>query len=145
MVYPASVSPLNQKSERWSHLVFIARPISRRCLEEQQIAVGCRIKVESKGKRLSVIKGTREAGSSRFAFHLKGITVFARIIQSRSPRPNESLPMRRLGGRVPVVVRGRESRSHGEGGQINSKVTENGSKMPFSVEQLKGSILEGSK
>jgi hypothetical protein len=29
----------------------------------------------------------------------------------------ESLPMRRLGGGAPVVVRGRESRLHGEGVQ----------------------------
>jgi len=55
-----------------------------------------------------------------------------------------SIPMRQFGGRASVVVRGRESRPHGKGRQINLNVTENGHKL-FSVGQLKGSILEGSK
>lgn len=60
---------------------------------------------ESNRKRLSVIKGTREAQPS-MAVAWIGRTNAA-----------ESLPMRRLGGGAPVVVRGRESRPHGEGVQ----------------------------
>ncbi len=62
-------------------------------------------KSESNRKRLSVIKGTREAESSR---------VIARISWLR---PAQSSPMRRLSGGAFVVVRGRESRLHGEGRQ----------------------------
>jgi hypothetical protein len=62
-------------------------------------------KSESNWKRLSVIKGTREAEPSR---------VIARIGWLR---PAQSSPMRRLSGGAFVVVRGRESRSHGEGRQ----------------------------
>lgn len=62
-------------------------------------------KSESNRKRLSVIKGTREAEPSR---------VIARISWHM---PAQSSPMRRLSGGAPVVVRGRESRPHGEGGQ----------------------------
>jgi len=61
--------------------------------------------------------------------------------------PIESIPMRQFGGRASVVVRGRESRPHGEGGQINLNVTANGRQsffLPFTVEQPKGSKLEGS-
>lgn len=57
---------------------------------------------ESNRKRLSVCKGTREAQPSR---------VVARIGRLRTA---ESSPMRRLGGGASVVVRGRESRLHGE-------------------------------
>ena len=60
---------------------------------------------ESKRKRLSVSKGTREAQPSR---------VIARIDLHLAV---ESSPMRRLGGGASVVVRGRESRPHGEGRQ----------------------------
>jgi len=60
---------------------------------------------ESNRKRLSVRKGTREAQP--------GMAV-ARIDRLRAI---ESLPMRRLGGGASVVVRGRESRPHGEGRQ----------------------------
>ena len=60
---------------------------------------------ESNRKRLSASKGTREAQPSR---------VIARI--GRLPMA-ESSPMRRLGGGASVVVRGRESRPHGEGRQ----------------------------
>ena len=60
---------------------------------------------ESNRKRLSVCKGTREAQPSR---------VIARIDRRQAV---ESSPMRRLGGGASVVVRGRESRLHGEGRQ----------------------------
>lgn len=60
---------------------------------------------ESNRKRSSVSKGTWEAQPSR---------VIARIDRLRAV---ESSPMRRLGDGAPVVVRERESRSHGEGGQ----------------------------
>lgn len=60
---------------------------------------------ESNRKRLSVTKGTREAQPSR---------VIARISRLRAA---ESSPMRRLSGGASVVVRGRESRPHGEGRQ----------------------------
>lgn len=60
---------------------------------------------ESNWKRLSATKGTREAQPS-MAVAWIGRTCVA-----------ESLPMRRLGGGAPVVVRGRESRPHGEGVQ----------------------------
>jgi len=60
---------------------------------------------ESNRKRLSVRKGTREAQPSM---------AVARIDRLRAV---ESLPMRRLGGGASVVVRGRESRPHGEGRQ----------------------------
>jgi len=60
---------------------------------------------ESNRKRLSVSKGTRETQPSR---------AVARIGRLRAV---ESLPMRRLGGGASVVVRGRESRPHGEGRQ----------------------------
>jgi len=62
-------------------------------------------KSESNRKRLSVIKGTREAEPSR---------VIARISWCR---PAQSSPMRRLSGGAFVVVRGREGRLHGEGRQ----------------------------
>lgn len=76
-----------------------------------QLAVGARgncgsqmgiERSESNRKRLSVCKGTREAQPSR---------VVARIGRLRTA---ESSPMRRLGGGASVVVRGRESRLHGE-------------------------------
>ncbi len=60
---------------------------------------------ESTRKRLSASKGTREAQPGR---------AVARIGRLRAA---ESLPMRRLGGGASVVVRGRESRPHGEGTQ----------------------------
>ena len=41
-----------------------ARPISRRGLGEQRTAVGCTCKVESKWKRLSIVRGTGETGPS---------------------------------------------------------------------------------
>ena len=62
-------------------------------------------RLESNRKCSSVCKGTREAQPSR---------VIARIDR---PRTVESSPMRRLGGGASVVVRERESRSHGEGRQ----------------------------
>lgn len=64
--------------------------------------------LEPKRERLSVNKGTREAQSSR--------------VVAQSPRfaPRQTPPMRRLGGGASVVVRGRESRPHGEGRQIDS-------------------------
>jgi hypothetical protein len=55
--------------------------------------------------RLSVNKGTREAHSSRV------------ITQPSRPLPAQVSPRRRMSGGVAVVVRGRESRSHGEGRQ----------------------------
>lgn len=82
-----------------------------------QLAVGARgncgsqmgiERLESNRKRLSVCKGTREAQSSK---------VIARIT---SKHAGQSSPMRRLGGGVSVVVRGRESRPHGEGRQDDS-------------------------
>jgi len=60
---------------------------------------------ESNRKRLSASKGTREAQPSM---------AVARIGRMQAA---ESLPMRRLGGGASVVVRGRESRPHGEGTQ----------------------------
>jgi len=60
---------------------------------------------ESNRKRLSVCKGTREAQPSMAVARIGRCMV------------TESLPMRRLGGGAPVVVRGRESRPHGEGVQ----------------------------
>ena len=62
-------------------------------------------KSESNRKRLSVIKGTREAEPSK---------VIARIGRHMAA---ESSPMRRLSGGASVVVRRRESRLHGEGRQ----------------------------
>ena len=62
-------------------------------------------KSESNRKCLSVIKGTREAEPSR---------VIARISWLW---PAQSSPMRRLSDGAFVVVRGRESRPHGEGRQ----------------------------
>jgi hypothetical protein len=60
---------------------------------------------ESNRKRLSATKGTREVQPS-MAIAWIGCACVA-----------ESLPTRRLGGGAPVVVRGRESRPHGEGVQ----------------------------
>jgi hypothetical protein len=60
---------------------------------------------ESNRKRLSATKGTREAQPSMAVAWIGRACVA------------ESLPMRRLGGGAPVVVRGRESRPHGEGVQ----------------------------
>lgn len=60
---------------------------------------------ESNRKRSSVSKGTWEAQPSR---------VVTRIGR---PWAAESTPMRWLGGGASVVVRERENRSHGEGGQ----------------------------
>lgn len=60
---------------------------------------------ESNRKRSSAIKGTREAQPSMAVAWIGRINAV------------ESLPMRRLGGGAPVVVRGRESRPHGEGVQ----------------------------
>ena len=62
-------------------------------------------KSESNRERSSVSKGTRETQPSR---------VIARIDRHRTV---ESSPMRRLSGGASVVVRGRESRLHGEGRQ----------------------------
>jgi len=56
--------------------------------------------------RMSVIKGTREARLSRVVTPLGRFT----------DRPKH-LPMRQPSGGAPVVVRGRESRPHGEGVQ----------------------------
>ena len=63
---------------------------------------------ESNRKRLSASKGTRDPQPSR---------VIARIGRRKAA---ESSPMRRLGGGASVVVRGRESRPHGEGRQVVS-------------------------
>ena len=60
---------------------------------------------ESNRERLSVSKGTRETQPSR---------VIARIDRRSTV---ESSSMRRLSGGASVVVRGRESRQHGEGRQ----------------------------
>jgi hypothetical protein len=60
---------------------------------------------ESNRKRSSVSKGTWEAQLRR---------VIARIERRKTI---ESSPMRRLSGGAFVVVRGRENRPHGEGGQ----------------------------
>lgn len=57
---------------------------------------------------LSVDKGTREARSSRV------------IAQSASAVAGQTPPMRRAGGGAAVVVRGRETRPHGEGRQDGS-------------------------
>lgn len=62
-------------------------------------------KSESNRKRLSVIKGTREAEPSRVITRIGGL------------RSAQSSPMRRLSDGAFVVVRGRESRPHGEGRQ----------------------------
>jgi hypothetical protein len=62
-------------------------------------------KSESNRERLSVSKGTRETQPSR---------VITRIDRRQTV---ESSPMRRLSGGASVVVRGRESRLHGEGRQ----------------------------
>jgi hypothetical protein len=69
---------------------------------------------ESNRKRSSASKGTREAQPSM---------AVARIGRLRVA---ESLPMRRLGGGASVVVRGRESRPHGEGRQDASVWTTEG-------------------
>ena len=55
--------------------------------------------------RLSVNKGTREVHSSKVS------TQSVRIL------PDQTSPMRRMNGGVAVVVRVRESRTHGEGRQ----------------------------
>ena len=55
--------------------------------------------------RLSVSKGTREARSSRVVAQPESLSLF------------QVPPMRRTSGGAVVVVRGRESRSHGEGRQ----------------------------
>lgn len=68
----------------------------------QQIGIE---KLESNRERLSVSKGTRETQPSK---------VIARIDRFATV---ESSPMRRLGDGASVVVRERESRSHGEGRQ----------------------------
>ncbi len=60
---------------------------------------------ESNRKRLSVSKGTREAWPSMAVAWIGLLWT------------TESLPMRRPGGGASVVVRGRESRPHGEGRQ----------------------------
>ncbi len=62
-------------------------------------------RLESNRKRLSVNKGTGEARSSRVVAWIGCLMT------------TESLPMRRPSGGAPVVVRGRESRPHGEGAQ----------------------------
>ena len=68
---------------------------------------------ESNGKCLSANKGTRETQPSM---------VVTRIDRRKTV---ESSPMRRLGGGASVVVRGRESRPHGEGRQdVSFWVTE---------------------
>ena len=60
---------------------------------------------ESNRKRLSVIQGTREALSCRAVARISHLQM------------TESRLMKRQGGGAPVVVRGRESRPHGEGVQ----------------------------
>ena len=60
---------------------------------------------ESNRKRLSASKGTRETQPNR------AITRIGRLTTAKSS------PMKRLGGGASVVVRGRESRPHGEGRQ----------------------------
>ena len=112
-----------------------------------QLAVGARgncgsqmgiERLESKRKRLSVCKGTREAQSRKCLLCQREIAnvqktdtatngaqcwqtslagVIARIT---SKHAGQSSPMRRLSGGVSVVVRGRESRLHGEGRQDDS-------------------------
>ena len=59
----------------------------------------------SNRKRLSASKGTRETQPNR------AITRIGRLTTAKSS------PMKRLGGGASVVVRGRESRPHGEGRQ----------------------------
>jgi len=63
------------------------------------------VTLESKRKCLSVNKGTREAQSCRV------------VAQSLWLTPRQIPLMKRLGGGVSVVVRGRESRPHGKGRQ----------------------------
>jgi hypothetical protein len=60
---------------------------------------------ESNRKRLSASKGTREAQPSMATTRIGRLTTV------------ESSPMRRLGVGASIVVRGRESRPHGEGRQ----------------------------
>lgn len=81
--------------------------IIHQCLRERRNVAGY-AELGSKWTCLSVNKGTREAQSSM------AVSRISLIIQA------ESLPMRRLSGGASVVVRGRESRSHGEGRQDNS-------------------------
>ena len=71
--------------------------------EEQRKAVGWR-KSEPNRNRQSACKGTREARLSM------GTTRLRRVMA-------EAAPMRQAGGGASVVVRGRESRLHGEGRQ----------------------------
>lgn len=88
--------------------------IIRRRSEEQQTC--CRVCERSKPNRrcLSVSKGTWEAQPSM------------EIAQIGRRKAVESSPMRRLSGGAPVVVRGRESRPHGEGAQESSFWTTQG-------------------
>lgn len=79
-----------------------------RCSEEQQTCCWVCERSKPNRRRLSVSKGTWEAQPSR------------EIAQIGRREAAESSPMRRLSGGAPVVVRGRESRPHGEGAQESS-------------------------
>jgi len=72
--------------------------------ENSRLLVGTK-RSKSNRKRLSVNKGTREAWPSMAVAWISLLWT------------TESLPMRRSGGGASVVVRGRESRPHGEGRQ----------------------------
>ena len=72
--------------------------------ENSRLLVGIE-RSKSNRKCLSVSKGTREAWPSMAVAWIGLLWV------------TESLPMRRSGGGASVVVRGRESRPHGEGRQ----------------------------
>jgi hypothetical protein len=71
--------------------------------------LGIKQESESKRRRLSASKGTREARLSRVVATL-----------GRSSDRLKHLPMRQPSGGAPVVVGGRESRPHGEGVQDGS-------------------------
>ena len=72
--------------------------------ESSRMLSGIR-RMESNRKRLSVNKGTGEARPSKVVTWINCSNIV------------ESLPIRRTGGGALVVVRGRESRPHGEGVQ----------------------------
>ena len=84
--------------ERWNS------QLSVDAWENSRLLVGIK-RSKSNRKRLSVSKGTREAWPSM------AVAWIGRLWTT------ESLPMRRSGGGASVVVRGRESRPHGEGRQ----------------------------
>jgi hypothetical protein len=97
---------------RWSS-VFIpdsrANQVPRDVQGSSSPLLGIKQESESKRKRLSASKGTREARLSRIVATL-----------GRSSDRLKHLPMRQPSGGAPVVVRGRESRPHGEGVQDGS-------------------------